>query len=1272
MTRRLSLLLLVGCVCALSIARGATRNVPFPSAEATNSSAADSLLLDQYPDAHAAYSLRKLRSDYSGPVLRVRRTSDNAEQDIGFDGDWIDSAAIESFVGSGEGRVTTWYDQTSGGSMDLTQGTASSQPVITEGGSVITDNKGNPAIFLKGSDTDDGASELDASGVTVPGNDYTFHAVIEETRAIGDGDIGDGKDYFGLAKDDVNSAFRGTQSRINGGFCRFSGDKPATGTRSFFAIKNDGSEAIIRESHRTLASVTAADNSCITDLNDRNGAQVGGGYEGLIQEFAVFPAKSNSTVTDIYRNVTSDWQVGAVNWNEDAILPQQYQYQVDLYNWIAQQSEQDLTLPDGTISWDGTYSDSDELADLWLMVEGLSASSATRSHPGWYVLDNGNGKGIEATGSVKVPWQPNGNGQYGGNPARSWANEPAHLYRTSIPLSGGGEGNPWYQNEAVGKRALIIAMVDMMQHHRNWQGSSGAGSGRYDMFGKASVSWAEVYRWVGDILPPDVQEAYEKGFEFALDRMIEIGPEGVNTNMDMFAIKAQAEFYMATDDPTRKQKSVKAAKRALLGATDGELGSKHDLYAISGDGGVFRPSGVIMEGGQAEVFYGGESIYQIQGALQAVTDRSTGSVQSDWAWLDEVARRLQEWRTYQHFYDPKPGVNYRDQGIVTAGAGFGARTSYGVPKGQSDEVWRDYSTATAHSENAFKAKGKLKSPSDMQSEINNRLSYIDGEMDNTYTSAPSDWDGWSPWTKKTPYLPKEGWYSALKTKDQNDNPEFETYPHSRSGNTFNKVFGGHPTGPEYWSYVDQDGEGNRFGFFLEAQAQQGVYGGWYGGKIESFWTEATGLLLINRHGKSGCDRSGVDDYSGSEDSECWFNLDEKAAQHVWGRDENGNGFTTLLVRGYDFGRTSSFNDPDSPTTATITTPFNDPNVDRNGMETSTTLEGSVDVENKFEVQSNGLKVTHTLTSDETDQVTELWASFPVYLRHNNPHRAGSDFQSDMNDTRIEYWDGSGWVELPFDTDSDGVPEIVSTDALRLGRDYEDGEGMRYAYVSLASTQDLRRSKHKYYDPYQSKTGVRTVHIDLHGDPGTTKTLPASKSVSYTIQTTEPALGALFTEQDVSLRKGSNLISAALAPEHAHMDSVFAGVAADVVEVKNEAGERYRPADGVNEIGHWDRDEAYVVYAESGATLSLQGTPVDTSSIALDEGWNWVPYSRSSALAVEEALTSIQDVLVMVKDEAGRAYVPGEGIEELSTLTPGEGYRVYVSSSTTLTYPAGSN
>jgi hypothetical protein len=107
--------------------------------------AATDLLLDTYTGAVAAYSVRKLDKDYTGSCMRVRRASDDAETDIGFDGNGdLDTAAIATHCGASTGWTVTWYDQ-SGNSNNATQATASAQPQIYNGTAVITDN-GKPAL----------------------------------------------------------------------------------------------------------------------------------------------------------------------------------------------------------------------------------------------------------------------------------------------------------------------------------------------------------------------------------------------------------------------------------------------------------------------------------------------------------------------------------------------------------------------------------------------------------------------------------------------------------------------------------------------------------------------------------------------------------------------------------------------------------------------------------------------------------------------------------------------------------------------------------------------------------------------------------------------------------------------------------------------------------------------------------------------------------------------------------------------------------------------
>lgn len=103
------------------------------------------LLLDNL-SAAAAYSLRKLRNGYTGAAIRVRRSSDNAEQDIGFTaaGD-LNNDALLAFVGSNSSFVTTWYDQ-SGNGRNATQTTAANQPRIVNAG-VIDYYNGKPGVF---------------------------------------------------------------------------------------------------------------------------------------------------------------------------------------------------------------------------------------------------------------------------------------------------------------------------------------------------------------------------------------------------------------------------------------------------------------------------------------------------------------------------------------------------------------------------------------------------------------------------------------------------------------------------------------------------------------------------------------------------------------------------------------------------------------------------------------------------------------------------------------------------------------------------------------------------------------------------------------------------------------------------------------------------------------------------------------------------------------------------------------------------------------------
>ena len=95
------------------------------------------LLLDKF-EAVSGLSVRKIKKDAT-VAFGVRRSSDNAEQPIGFIGEDLDTADLLSFCGAGDGFITFWNDQTGKGNQPE-QSAASKQPKIVVAGVLIEEN----------------------------------------------------------------------------------------------------------------------------------------------------------------------------------------------------------------------------------------------------------------------------------------------------------------------------------------------------------------------------------------------------------------------------------------------------------------------------------------------------------------------------------------------------------------------------------------------------------------------------------------------------------------------------------------------------------------------------------------------------------------------------------------------------------------------------------------------------------------------------------------------------------------------------------------------------------------------------------------------------------------------------------------------------------------------------------------------------------------------------------------------------------------------------
>jgi hypothetical protein len=127
-------------------------------------------MLNLFPNASLGLSLDLLDSDYTGSAIKVRRSSDNAELDIGFVDGVLDIATLLTFAGSGDGFVSIIYDQV--GSNNMVKNTASLQGQIVSNGSLIL--KGSKPCIIRSANDNGGylSTYSPNDGVAVKGMFY--------------------------------------------------------------------------------------------------------------------------------------------------------------------------------------------------------------------------------------------------------------------------------------------------------------------------------------------------------------------------------------------------------------------------------------------------------------------------------------------------------------------------------------------------------------------------------------------------------------------------------------------------------------------------------------------------------------------------------------------------------------------------------------------------------------------------------------------------------------------------------------------------------------------------------------------------------------------------------------------------------------------------------------------------------------------------------------------------------------------------------------------
>lgn len=157
--------------------------------------------------------------------------------------------------------------------------------------------------------------------------------------------------------------------------------------------------------------------------------------------------------------------------------------------------------------------------------------------------------------------------------------------------------------------------------------------------------------------------------------------------------------------------------------------------------------------------------------------------------------------------------------------------------------------------------------------------------------------------------------------------------------------------------------------------------------------------------------------------------------------------------------------------------------------------------------------------------------------------------------------------------------------------------------------------------------------------------------------------------NIELTAGWNQISSNILPLVPDMYNIFENINEVVNIVKDDDGLLYIPSQEINQIGNWNIANGYLVHINSAVSLQINGAAIaPNTAINLDAGWNFIPFYPNSAMAIETALASLGNSVILVKNNNGDFYYPNMFLNKIGNMIPGQAYWIYLSESSVLIYP----
>jgi len=153
----------------------------------------------------------------------------------------------------------------------------------------------------------------------------------------------------------------------------------------------------------------------------------------------------------------------------------------------------------------------------------------------------------------------------------------------------------------------------------------------------------------------------------------------------------------------------------------------------------------------------------------------------------------------------------------------------------------------------------------------------------------------------------------------------------------------------------------------------------------------------------------------------------------------------------------------------------------------------------------------------------------------------------------------------------------------------------------------------------------------------------------------------ITHQDLDFPNGWSLFSSYMITADMNIMTVLEPIVDDLIIVKDNNGNAYLVEYQFNALGSIQPGQGYLIKTNAALQLTLEGAfaKPELHPVQLFEGWNMIGYLREDAELAENIFEDLvdQDIIQIVKDYMGNAYIPQWYFNGIGEMEPGKGYQV---------------